>query len=72
MTDVTSFKKGIHFAHACSSMYFMERSTGLRPIHPQGGVRHLGGGYVTLEQQDEAKEAVKHTMARLNKSPLSL
>jgi hypothetical protein len=67
MTDVASFRKGIHFAHACSSMYFMERSTGLRPISPhQGSVRHLSNGYTTQEQHNEAQKAVKHTLSYLN------
>jgi len=67
MADADSFKKGIHFAHACSSMYFMERSTGLRSVFRDSTpVRHLGNGYTTLEQQHEAQKALRHTLAYLN------
>jgi hypothetical protein len=67
MTDAESFRKGIHFAHACSSMYFMERSTGLRSVaRDSAPVRHLGNGYTTVEQQHEAQKALRHTLAYLN------
>jgi len=64
MTDVASFRRGIHFAHACSSMYFMERSTGLRSLFRDGVVamRHLGNAYTTPEQQMEAQRALSYTL----------
>jgi hypothetical protein len=71
MTDVNAFRKGIHFAHACSSMYFMERSTGLKSVlqaNPNATVplRHLSYGYTTPEQESESLKALKHTLAYLS------
>jgi len=69
MSDVTTFKKGVHFAHACSSMYFMERSTGLKsvlqsnPSLSTSNIRHLSYGYTTPEQECEAQKALQHTLA---------
>jgi len=49
MTDANSFQNGIHFAHACSSMYFMERSTGLsNRVDRNHFVRHVGYGYANV------------------------
>jgi len=69
MSDVTSFRKGIHFAHACSSMYFMERSTGLKSVLQVNNsmpLRHLSYGYTTPEQETESLKALKHTLAYLS------
>jgi len=56
---------GIHTAYAYASMYFMERSTGiiqrLQRNNPIKSVRHLGYGYVTEDQETEAKRAVHET-----------
>jgi len=62
MSDIVAFQKGMHTAHAFSSMYFMERSTGLglknilvntsTDHKPQ---RHLGYGYATRAQDEEAR-----------------
>jgi len=69
MRDVVSFQKGIHTAHAYSSMYFMERSTGLglkkhletcrSSLRASQGKlrRHLGYGYSTKIQDHEARNA---------------
>jgi len=68
MSDVATFRTGIHFAHACSSMYFMERSTGLRPIALHGIVRHFSNGYTTLEQHNQRQKALLHTLAYFHNS----
>jgi len=47
MTDASAFQTGMHFAHSCSSMYFMERSTGLDRFHNLFQQRHVGYGYTT-------------------------
>jgi len=64
MADVVAFQRGIHFAHACSSMHFMERSTGL----PNRGqkyfeLRNLGYGYSTrVPEQPEAVDREEVSM----------
>jgi len=50
MTDANTFQTGMHFAHSFSSMYFMERSTGLDRFHNLFQQRHIGYGYTTSEQ----------------------
>jgi len=63
MTDTVSFHTGIHSAHAFSSMYFMERSAGLknRSRHRPAYVRHLSYGYATAVQEYEAQAASEQT-----------
>lgn len=70
MFDKSTFSEaGIHYAHACASMYFMERSTGLRSrqYSSRGDfLRHFGYGYVTVEQEVEAHKALKLTKSVFN------
>lgn len=69
MTDSSAFQAGIHAAHAYSSMYFMERSAGLknRSRHRPGSfVRHVSYGYATAIQECEAQNATDQTRVYLS------
>jgi len=65
MEDLETFSSGIHYAHAFSTMYYMERSTGtsnLLGVDKQvkkREKRHTGYGYVTYAQEAEGIKA-KH------------
>lgn len=67
MKDRNAFASGIHYAHAFSTMYYLERSTGTSNLN---GVerfiedekkRNLGYGYKTSEQEIGASMAVQET-----------
>jgi len=67
MSDRVAFQTGIHTAHAYSSMYFMERSCGLKNRHPHRQVteelmRHVSYGYSTSFQDAEAQDAEHQAM----------
>lgn len=70
MFDRSTFSEiGMHYAHAVASMYFMERSTGLRSrqfCSTGDYIRHFGYGYVTVQQEEESFKAFKHTKALFN------
>jgi len=64
MADSSTFQTGIHSAHAYSSMYFMERSAGLKNRlrhRPDAFVRHVSYGYATPIQDCEAQNAIDQT-----------
>jgi hypothetical protein len=71
MQDLETYASGIHYAHAYSTMYYMERSTGTsnllgveRSSAPESLVRekrHEGYGYVTYAQEEEANKAKHET-----------
>lgn len=72
MTE-TTFSTGIHYAHAFSTMYYMERSTGSAnlkgvmqgsdPSYTEGRQRHHGYGYLTENQRSEKIDAKQRTAA---------
>jgi len=69
MSDSNTFQTGIHCAHAYSSMYFMERSAGLkqRMRHKSPTfIRHFSYGYSTPVQDTEAQNAVHQTAAYIS------
>jgi len=69
MSDSTSFQTGIHCAHAYASMYFMERSSGLKQRmrhRPSNFVRHVSYGYSTPVQETEAQNAENQTATYIN------
>lgn len=63
MSDPRAFQTGCHCAHALASMYFMERSAGLKERLRRRGqfsvIRDVGYGYVTHAQEEEAQYARK-------------
>jgi len=70
MTDSAAFQTGIHCAHAYSSMYFMERSAGLKQRalrhNSPSFVRHVSYGYSTPVQESEAENAANQTATYVN------
>lgn len=75
MTE-TTFSTGIHYAHAFSTMYYMERSTGSAnlkgvmkgsdPSYTEERHRHQGYGYLTEQQQSEKIDAKQQTSILLS------
>jgi len=70
MSDSASFQTGIHCAHAYSSMYFMERSAGLKQRalrhNSPSFVRHVSYGYSTPIQETEAENAANQAATYVN------
>jgi hypothetical protein len=73
MEDSQAFTSGVHYVHAYSTMYYMERSTGTSNLlgvqaaetenevnnnNKREKKRHVGYGYKTKEQEEGAKGAV--------------
>jgi len=54
VADTQSFSTGIHTAHSYCSMYFMERSAGIKYRLPNHKLRRENYGYTTPDQTAEA------------------
>jgi len=63
MEDSSVYASGIHYVHAYTTMYYMERSTGTANLHGVAETekekkRNAGYGYKTKEQEEGSQEAL--------------